>query len=575
MDSTGQGTTERSAQAEGVGTDRPPMGSSDPAEVRASRRKFALGASFVGIVLTFVAAKWNLPGIGNDASSYIAIADRFAASGQLGYFLEPKLGLWPPGFPVTLALFRWAFDLDPAITALWINALSLIPFSLTSLWLLERTTANDKVIRAGVLIAVLGPATLSQTYMVQTEPTFGLIVLASFIALVKFGDSHRDPSVGSTTAWKWFALAVVLQWAAFMDRYVGLVAIGAGALWLVFETLSGSPLATRFRNGVLFFLASNLVPGIWIIRNTIVTDSQFGPRDTPLATFKGNTADATTSLGQFIHGFSRYEPMEGLGRLLSIALALAVGAFAVLCLQRLIASRPTPVGGASGAPALLRDLVGGPLGLLLIYAGAHWAYMVWSASTIAFDPVNTRYLAPMFVPAMIAGLVLVDRATFSWPNARPGDLLTRAAKIGLVALVVVQLVIGVVRVSASYWTDEAQNYNSPEALDIRNSPVLDALPDDCGRLYSNFPELTYLAGFEAQRSPRKTKFASSDRLHELRDLTRFLESGDETACLIWVDEDRYSTPLYQWQFEELDERLVMEELDADSHVAVYEITGVR
>ncbi len=576
MDSTGQGTTERSSpEADGIGAGRPPMGSDDPADVRGRRRRFALVVSLVGVVLTFIAAKWNLPGIGNDASSYIAIADRFASTGQLGYFLEPKLGLWPPGFPVTLALFRWAFDLDPATTALWINAFSLIPFSLASLWLLERTTANDRVIRAGVLIAVLGPATLSQTYMVQTEPTFGLLVLASFIALVKFGDSHRDTTVGPSTAWKWFAVAVVAQWAAFMDRYVGLVAIGAGALWLVFEQLSGSSFAMRFRNGVAFFVASNVVPGLWILRNTIVTDSQFGPRDTPLASFKGNTADATTSLGQFVHGFSRYEPMEGLGRMLSIALALAVALFAVACLQRLVVSRPQQLGGAASAPVLLRELFGGPLGLLAIYAAAHWAYMVWSASTIAFDPVNTRYLAPMFVPAMIVGLVLVDRATFSWPHARPGDLLTRAATLGLVALVVVQMVVSGVRVSASYWTDDAQNYNSPEALDIRNSPVLDELPDDCGRLYSNFPELTYLAGFEAQRSPRKTKFASSDRLHELRDLTRYLEAGDGTACLIWVDEDRYDTPLYQWQLPELEERLEMSQLAADTHVAVYEITGVR
>lgn len=524
------------------------------------RRKYTLGVGLVGVVLTFVAAKWNLPGIGNDASSYIAIADRIAAGGQLGYFLEPKLGLWPPGFPGVLALPRWLFDVDPATTALWINAWSLIPTAFAVKWLLERMVTDDRIIRVGIAIAVLGPATLSQSYMAQTETTFVLLVLVTFIALIRFAE-------GSDRRWLWFGVAVLAQWAAFMDRYVGLVSIGAGALWLVFERLSGANLGTRFRNGVAFFVAACVVPGAWILRNTIVTDSQFGPRDTPLATFKGNAVDALTSLGQFIHGFSRYEPMEGIGRLASIALAGAVGVIALVLLRRALAARTTSEGGASDVAAAL---VGHPAALPLIYAAAHWLYMIYSASTIAFDPVNTRYLAPMFVPALIAGFALLDRALRA---SDPGEPLARLASIGLVVILVVQLGVGLVRVSASYWTDDAQNYNSPEALDIRESPVLDQVPDDCDRLYSNFPELTYLAGFEAQRSPRKTKFASPDVQRELEDLEAHLADGGN-ACLIWVDEDRYETPQYQWQLDELQERLDMEQLDSDDDVAVYRIAGL-
>jgi hypothetical protein len=531
---------------------------------RQGRRAYTLAVGFVGVVLTFVAAKWDLPGIGNDASSYIAIADRLAAGGPLGYFLEPKLGLWPPGFPALLALPRWLFDVNPALTALWVNAFALIPTAFAAGWLLDRVVRSERTARIGIAVAVLGPATLSQSYMVQTETTFVLLVLATFIALIRFAEA-------GPRRWWWFAAAVVAQWAAFMDRYVGLVSIGAGALWLVFERLSGSPLATRFRNGVAFFVGACLVPGAWIIRNTIVTDSQFGPRDTPLATYKGNTVDAVTSVGQFLHGFSRYEPMEGVGRLASMALAAAVGVLSIVLLRRVLASRPAPVAEAtSGAPATTAWLLGHPAGLLLIYAAAHWAYMIYSASTIAFDPVNTRYLVSIFIPALVAGLGLADRAIRSAPE---GDPLARLVRVGLVVLLVVHLGVGLVRVSASYWTDEAQNYNSPKALKVRESPVLNEVPDDCDRLYSNFPELTYLAGFEAQRSPRKTKFASPDRMRELEDLEEHLAEGGD-ACLIWVDDDRFSTPQYQYQLDELEERVTLEQLDADDEVAVYRITGL-
>src|SRR6478609_2816419 len=77
----------------------------------------------IGTVATIVAARGRYPGLGNDATSYLAIADRIAAGRGLGYFLEPKLGLWPPGWPALLAGPKWAFGINPQYTALFVNAL--------------------------------------------------------------------------------------------------------------------------------------------------------------------------------------------------------------------------------------------------------------------------------------------------------------------------------------------------------------------------------------------------------------------------------------------------------------------
>ena len=519
----------------------------------------------VGVVLTFIAAKGHLPGIGNDATSFVAIADRIAAGGRLGYFLESKLALWPPGWPATLAVGRWAFDINPATTALWINAFLLLPLAFQIRWLLERSTSNERVTRAGILVGVLGPATLSQSYMAQTEISFIVLVLAAFIALIRFSDTRR---------WSWLALSVVAQWMAFMDRYVGLVAIGAGALWLVFERGS-TQRGERFRNAVAYFAASCVVPGAWLLRNVVVTDTPFGPRDTPLRTYKSNAIDAITSIGQFLHGYAKYEPFEGILRLASIGLAGLIGIFALVLVRRAINARNSRTDAWRRDGTSWGDLLGQPIGLLVIYGIAHWAYMIYSASTIAFDPVNTRYLVPMFIPLMIAGLVVLDRGAFAQlsPAGTGGDGVTKLGSMALAIFVILQLAVGVVRVSASYWTDEAQNYNSPEALDIRNSAVLDSVPDGCPIL-SNFPELTYLAGFEAPRSPRRTKFASSDVMTELEDLTTATSGGTRT-CLIWVNDERYATPQYQWQLSDLQDRFELETLGEDANVAVYRILAVR
>jgi len=533
----------------------------EPAE--RTTTQFATIVGLIGTILTFIAAKGHLPGIGNDAASYVAIADRLANGGSLGYFLEPKLGLWPPGFPAVLAVPRWILGVGPEITALWINAFALVPLAWTTRWLVVRVGCAPRTQRAGILIAVLGPATLSQSYMAQTEITFVLLVLWSFVALIRFCDTgHRS----------WFVWGVLAQWAAFMDRYVGLVAIGAGALWLALERVSDRPAGARFARGVAFFVASCALPGAWILRNVVVTDTPFGPRDSPIATIASNTVDAATSLGQYLHGFARYAPMIGVGRLASLVLAAAVGLVALGLTRRVMAARDTRADSWRRLPTGIGDLIGHPAGLLTIYGIAHWAYMIYSASTIAFDPVNTRYLVPMFIPLLVVGMALLQRGaldTVSPTGARVTGL-TKLVAMTLPLLVVLQVGMGLVRVSASYWTDDAQGYSSPKALAVRESPVLDSVPGDCDRRYSNFPELTYLAGFEAQRSPRRTKVASSDELRELEDLQEHVADGG-SACLIWVDDDRFATPLYQWQLDELGDRLELIPLDQDRNVAVYRV----
>lgn len=531
-------------------------------------RRLPWTVGIIGAVLTVVAAKGHLPGLGNDATSYVAIADRLARRGELGYFLEPRLALWPPGWPAVLALPRWIANVSPLTTALVINAAMCVVIAFDAWWLLRRVTSDPKLVTVGTVVSVLGPATLSQTYMVQTEATFIAIVLGAFIALISFTDGWQR-----TASRRGFWLAIVLMWAAFFDRYVGIVAIGAGALWLVFERSTGAQASTRWKNGIGFFLGSSAVPAAWLIRNAVVTgdlSSAFGPRDTPIETYRSNLVDAATSIGQFIHGVARYEPFTGLLRLVSLAVAGAVGVLAIILLRRALANRRSAPDALSRPPVGLGDLLGHPAGLLVIYGVAHWLYMIYSASTIAFDPVNTRYLAPMFIPLLIAGMALVDRGARLRGRA---DVVTSLVGVGLVVLLVVQVTVGLIRVSASYWDDAALGYQAPQWRRTLASPVLDQVPVDCDRLYSNFPEATYLAGFEAQRSPRIRKFASSDQLDELEQAITAVDRGAK-SCLIWVSPTVLETPSYQHPLDDLDDAFTLRQVAADDDVAVY-VMGPR
>jgi hypothetical protein len=314
-----------------------------------------------------------------------------------------------------------------------------------------------------------------------------------------------------------------------------------------------------------------------VVRNEVVVGSPFGGRDTPVATYKRNFIDAITSVGQYLHGYAEYDPFHGLARLASVALLGLVGIGALLLLRRAVAIHHAGRPGPTSATTTLAELIGHPVGLLTIYSVAHFLYMIYSASTIAFDPVNTRYLVPMFIPTLIAALALIDRGavrttTTTGATAMRPTWLRSAAYATVLVFVVVQLGVSAVRMSASYWTDRALRYNSPAAVKIQRSPVFDKIPSGC-RLLSNFPEFTYLAGVEAKRSPQITKFASSDRQHDLSDLEHNVADGQQW-CLIWINEhssEVFQHPSYQYTLGTLGKDLDLQPVASDPGVTVYRV----
>ena len=513
---------------------------------------------FAGAALTIFAGKGHLPGIGNDATSYWAIADHLEGGRGLGYFLEPKLTLWPPGWPVYLATLKWLTPLSVPVIALYTNALLVVVSTRLTWRLVTRFTTEPILIWAACVSAAVGPATLSQSFFLQTETSFLCLVLFSFVLLLRFGDTRRT---------LYLAAAVATMWLAFMDRYVGIVLIGAETLWLVLEL--GEPRwSARIRNAATFFAGSITVPAIWLVRNAATNDwrwgTVFGPRDTPIHGLKTNTVDAVTSLGQFVIGIWQYQPWRGALRALALVALVAAGSLALLLAKRWRDARTAPTVGSPARSIGLLDAAGHPLALLVIYVVAHFAYMIYSASTIAFDPVNTRYLSPIFIPAIIVGVTLIDR------GCRGDDRVWSMARTGVIVWMVVQVGCGIGIATSPWWNRFAAGYNGSEALSIRDSAIFDRLPTDC-TLRTNIPMALYPLGVESQIWPRETKFASSDVPPDLDELRGELSRGD--VCLIWLKgfdsqvEYEYSRDAMRTMFP------TMRVVDEDDNVTIYRIAG--
>ena len=370
-------------------------------------------------------------------------------------------------------------------------------------------------------------------------------------------------------------LAIVTQWVAFMDRYVGLVLIGSGALWLVFDR--GFPtFSQRLRNGLVFFAGSVVVPGAWILRNQIVVGSPFGIRDTPIATYKTNAIDAITSVGQYIHGYSALRALHRAGAPGDLGTcSRAVASGALVLLRRALVARRARL-GAEAAPLGPGDLLGHRVGLLVIYAGAHWAYMIYSASTIAFDPVNTRYLVPMFVPTLMVALVLDRQGCLR----AAGDA-DRPRRLGREAGAAsawwpswwcssASVPCGCRRATGPTWpsgtTARRRSASRTRRCSTRSPTTAGCSPTSPSSRTS--PASRPSAARASRSSPAPTVRPTWPTCtgRSTRTATR--------SCLIWVDDDAsdvFDHPSYQYPLSTFEEQFELEQVAGDDDVAVYRI----
>ena len=210
---------------------------------------------------------------------------------------------------------------------------------------------------------------------------------------------HRaDPLLRHPPAGAGLAVAAVAQWAAFMDRYVGIVAIGAGRP--VAAVRPGDPDARgavpqRGRDGAS---PPSSCPGIWLVRNISCRSARAAsapatrrsPPTRPTSSMPSHRSASSSTAS------SSTQPFTGILRVLA---SLALLAVVVHRRRRRSCYRRRRIAARAGGAWTGRRRRWPPCSAS---GRVSWSstpsptgcYMIYSASTIAFDPVNTRYLMP-------------------------------------------------------------------------------------------------------------------------------------------------------------------------------------
>ena len=486
----------------------------------------ALGAALVlGRELAFGAT------LSPDSANYIAAARSLLSGGGLLRIDGQPFTAWPPLYPSLLAAASLGL-FDPIAVAGPLNA---VIFGLTVFIVGQylRHRLESRFLAAwGCLATALSPPLLTWSSCALSEALF---ILLATLALIR---TDRFLTEGGTRALVWAAAFSALAWQA---RYIGVAVPAFVGLLLLFHPLAGTSMARRVRRVTAYSLIVAVPMVLWLLRNLLSSGEltvHQPPGDYPVPMMLRDVVGALWSWVQ----------TEPCGFLRLPWLPLFDGS--VFALLATTAALLAPVGCILIGEQWKRRTVARwrPLWLFGGFALSYVVLLIVAISLLTrvymSDGVPSRFLSPLYIPLLIAGVFVLDRILGYERERRllgnVGSLpIVRTMMPGrkgsvLVAVVTIVLSLGVVRqavpavsiIMVGNCSHQYLGFNGPrwtgsEVLRyVRANPV-------AGEIYSNapWPLSLHIGGKDGK---------NMNRYHVLWFSRTALERQDG-AYVIWFD----------------------------------------
>ncbi len=426
----------------------------------------ALGASLVLLrVANYGPAMWW------DAVGYITAARNLLSDGLNGLGGPAQ----PPLYPAILA-GGGLFGFDPYAVAGPINALIFGLTILVAGWWLRRHLHSRFLWVWGCISIALAFPLVQMASETLNESAFILFVTLSLTQI----DAHLDGRGRAS-----LILAAAFSALACLTRYIGPSLILAAVPMLLAARVAPRE---KMKHVAIYTLIAAVPLGLWLLRNFLVAGSTTGRRD----------------LGFYSLPFIFEEALQILvndwwllGLTVPVLLAIVIAAAHAILRHTDRKRDPSPV------PS---DVAWGPFRVFVGFALAYLTMLVYAMmSGSTWDGLGWRFLTPVYIPLLVAALLLIDGALRYARRKAPQGIFPRpraVQAIGWVGALAVLLMLGMSLQSAyllaqhppeiRLWNDgERQGYGGAR---WRNSESLQYVreADLTGAILSNFHLVTSL-----------------------------------------------------------------------------------
>ncbi len=368
-----------------------PAGSSgspaEPAAERPARTKWT-GRRTAGLVLlvaaiSFVAtlvatSKWGI-GLTPDSFVYLngaknlATGHGFTSDGQ-------QITAFAPGYPAVLSLAEHA-GIAVSDFARFLAALSFAVTVVLGYVLLRRHIRSRKI-RIAATVAIGCSAVLLQTYKeALSEHLFIIVVILFVLAAEEL--VHRPRKLLPAAA------LVALAWGAFYLRYAGMIFVPLAALLAVTALWRTSRRRALVQSAIML-VAGVALPALWMKRNADLGTGLLGGR-------QDATAGPLTNIARTSNELSSWFVTSATPAVLRLVVFLALVTVVAILIVGLAQNRLR-------VPDDAREII--PAALV---SSVYLAYLTVTASLVAFAPINSRFMAPAYVPTIVVGAWVFER----------------------------------------------------------------------------------------------------------------------------------------------------------------------
>lgn len=421
--------------------------------------------SITGFVLVMLFTKLYGTAVSPDSIFYISTARNLAEGNGLISFDGAPLILWPPLYPIILAIPDIIFNIDPLVSSPVINALIFGFTIFFSGLLFNRYLVSTPVYPLlGATMVLFSPVLQDLSTKAWSENLFILLIIIFLFYL----DNYLNKK-------KFYALIIISITAglAYLTRYIGIVLLLTGFIVIILHPWD--KLKKRLVSAIIFSLIAVLPVILMVVRNYLLNGLPMGVRSIGQTTLFQNLI----LLFNTIISWSYFPPKSISGRIIILLALITI----LILFSRFINKD-------SFRKIKDRIILSFPIfAFIIIYL----VFILYSTTKYLLDPIGVRFLSPIYIPVCLVFLLIIDLLLDPVRDHKSNKIVNTIFITGLAIWIILYPMKGTFR-KTIYWMEYGTGgFTSTE---WNNSPLIKymkvfPLKQD-QKVFSNEPEILYI-----------------------------------------------------------------------------------
>lgn len=326
-------------------------------------------AAIIGYYAIYLFTSYSGVGLSPDSIMYASTATNIQAHGSLLTFNKTPLVFFPVFYPFFLGIIQFISRVDPISAGSAINSFLFAAVVFTSGWIMEKFISHSRLYKWLILIAIiLSPALLEIYSFLWSETLFIFEILLFIIAYWRYEQTHTIKAL---------LLVALVTAIACITRYAGITIVGTGGLLLLLDY--ELPVRKKIGHILLYGFTSISLLAANLVMNSLSTGLSTGTREPSITPFSKNLYYVGTIINDW-------------GCLSNKADAYAILITSVIFLALI--------------SVLLwktfKRRINSYENIVIAFAVVYGLFIIISASISRYETINSRLLAPMFIPLLIA-----------------------------------------------------------------------------------------------------------------------------------------------------------------------------